>query len=41
MVMSSVSALLSFVLTIASQVSVGAETPSPAEVGANTILGST
>jgi hypothetical protein len=32
--MSSVSALLSLVLTIASQASAGAETPSPAEVGA-------
>jgi hypothetical protein len=38
MVMSSVSALLSLVLTIASQASAGAETPSPAEVGAKSIL---
>jgi hypothetical protein len=38
MVMSSVSALLSLVLTIASQASAGAETPSPAEVGAKSIV---
>lgn len=38
MVMSSVSVLLSLVLTIASQASAGAETPSPAEVGAKSIL---
>jgi hypothetical protein len=36
--MSSISALLSLVLTIASQASAGAETPSPAEVGAKSIL---
>jgi len=36
--MSSVSALLSLVLTIASQASAGAETPSPVEVGAKSVL---
>ena len=36
--MSSVSALLLLVLTIASQASARAETPSPAEVGAESIL---